>query len=169
MIVYMVNYRETISPKMHLTRILGIPTYDALHQMELDLKINALYFHSNLRGYTHVFLGLLMMNTKYSKLSNFLYIRPVHPCILLIPNNATHIALYELKQVYDKNIQVFHEIQGVEQALIQQVVTDVDKQFIIAMNNRNMDQFTGKVYQIFVYLLTTYRKFSLIWLNGFEK
>ena len=32
-----VNYRETLLPKPDITRILGIPTYNALHQMQLKI------------------------------------------------------------------------------------------------------------------------------------
>ena len=77
-----------------------------------------------------------MTNTKYAKMPNIPYVCPEYPDILLIPNNATHIASYELKQVYYKNIRVFHKLCGVEQALIQQVVTTVDEQYIISMKNR---------------------------------
>ena len=33
-----VNYRKTFLPKLDITRTLGIPTYNALHQMQLDIK-----------------------------------------------------------------------------------------------------------------------------------
>ena len=69
-----------------------------------------------------------MKNTKYPQLSNIPYVRPAHPHILIIPNNATHVASYELKWIYDKNLWVFHEVRGVEQALIQQAVTSIDEQ-----------------------------------------
>ena len=121
------NYQKTIFPKRDLTRILGIPTYDALHQMQLELNINALYVHSNLGGVTHRHIGLLMTNTKYATLSTVAYTRPVHPSILQTPSNATDVASYKLKRVYDKNLGVFHEVRGVEKLLIQKLVTAVDK------------------------------------------
>ena len=49
MIISTVNYREAFFLKLDLTRILGIHTYDALHQMQLELKTNAISIHSNLR------------------------------------------------------------------------------------------------------------------------
>ena len=81
-------------------------------------KTTALYVHSNLWGSTHRHLGLLMMNTKYATLSNFPYIRPVHPGILRIPNSVTCVALHEHKQVYKKNLWVFQKVHGVKQDLI---------------------------------------------------
>ena len=43
-----VNYRKTFFPKLDLTRILGIPTYDALHQIKLDLKPKLFMFTQTL-------------------------------------------------------------------------------------------------------------------------
>ena len=68
MIISMVNYCETFFLKPDTTRIFGIPTYDAFHQIQLELKTNALSVHSNLGVSTHVHLVLLMKNTKYAPL-----------------------------------------------------------------------------------------------------
>ena len=68
-----------------------------------------------------------MTNMNYATLSPVTYVRPMHTGILQITSNATHVALYELKRVYNKNLWVFQKVRGVEQALIQQVVTAVDE------------------------------------------
>ena len=65
------------------------------------------------------------MEINYTTLSNIPYVHPVHLGILKIPNNDTHVASYELKRVYNKNIGVLHKVRGVEQALIQHIVTAV--------------------------------------------
>jgi hypothetical protein len=164
-----VNYRETFFPKPDLTRIIGIPTYEALHQMQLELKTNALSVHSNLGGAQHGHLGLLMTNAQYALVSDTPYERPEHPGVLHIPHNATRVASDALKRTYDENLRVFHEVRGVEQALIQQIVTAVEEQYIIAMKNRDTGQFTGDIRQIFTYLQNTYGKISPSQLSQFEK
>jgi uncharacterized phage-associated protein len=164
-----VNYRETFFPKPDLTRIIGIPTYDTLHQMQLELKSNALSVHSNLGGGAHGHLGLLMTNAQYALISDAPYERPEHPGVLHIPHAATRVASDALKRTYDENLRVFHEVRGVEQALIQQIVTAVDEQYITAVKNRETGQFTGDIRQIFTYLLNTYGKISPSQLSEFEK
>ena len=72
--------------------------------MQLKLKTNALSVNSNTIGATHGHLRLLITNTKYATLSNFLYEHPVQPDILQIPNSATCDAPYKLKRVYDKDL-----------------------------------------------------------------
>ena len=69
-----------------------------------------------------------MTNTKYATLSPVAYVRPVHPGILKITRHAKCVALYKFKRVYDKNPWVLHQVRGIKQALIQQVVTAVDEQ-----------------------------------------
>ena len=102
-----INYCETFYTELDLTRIIVIPTYYYFHRMQLELKTNALSVHSNLVGATHRYLILLMMDYKYSTLYNVPYVRPVQPGILLIPQNFTLIVSYELKRVYDENLQFF--------------------------------------------------------------
>ena len=157
-----VKYCNTFFPKQDLTRILGIPTYNDLHQIKLELKTNALSIHSNFGGATHGNLGLLMMNTKYAILSKIPHLRPVHPGIIIIPRKFTRVASYEIKQVYDDNLRVFHEVCGVKHDPIQQVITTVDEQYIISTKIRITDQFTGNIHQLFVYLLATQGKLSRI-------
>ena len=79
-----VNYQETFFLKPDLTIILSIPTYNDLHQMQLELKSKTLSVQSNLFEGTHGHIGLLITNMKYTTLSPVAYVRPVHPGILKI-------------------------------------------------------------------------------------
>ena len=112
-------------------------------------------------GATNGYLRLLMVITKQYKLSNILYICPMHPCIVLKPNNATLVASYKFKRVYNENFQFLHKVHEVEQDLIQKVVTAVNEYYIKEMKNHT----TGK----FTYLLSTYKVYSLIQLNNIKK
>jgi hypothetical protein len=55
-----INYRETFFPMKDLTRIIGIPTYETLHVMHLELKTNSTSVHSNLGGGQFGHLGLVI-------------------------------------------------------------------------------------------------------------
>ena len=145
MIISMVTYRETFFPISDLTRILVIITYNALHQIQLELQTNSIYVHSNLGGATHGYLQLLTTNTKYATLSNIPYVCPAHSGIILISNNATQISAYKI----DENLRVFHKVRRVEHALIQQDVIAANKQYTISTNKRNAGKFTGNIRHIF--------------------
>ena len=136
--------------------------------MKIDIKTNSISVQSNLRGATHGNLGLFMTDVKYATLSNVLYVRTMSPGILIMPNNYTQFASYKLKQVYDENLQEFHEVRRFEQALLQHIITTVGEHYITSMKNRATAQFTVIIPQIFSYLLTTYGNFSPIQLNNFK-
>ena len=93
----------------------------------------------------------------------------MHPGILQIPNNATRVASYELKRVYKDNLRVLQRVIGVEQALIQQVVTAVYEQYIISMKNFTTGKFTGNTRQIVAYLFSMYGKISPSHFDDFKK
>lgn len=63
----------------------------------------------------------------------------------------------------------FYEVRNVEQALIQQIVTSIDDQYLIAMKrNHTTGQFNGNVLQILQYLQLNYSKISPSQLADFE-
>ena len=168
-VINSVNYRETCFPKPDLTRTPGRPTYESLHNMQLELKANAISVHSNLGGGNHGHLGLLMTDPQYALVSNTAYVRPVHPGVLVLPNGATRVQSDAFQRTHDETLRVFHEVRGVEQALVQQIVTAVDETYVIAMKNRETGQFVGNVLQIFQYLQNTYGTISSSQLSKFEK
>ena len=65
-------------------------------------------------------------------------------------------------------LRVFHEVRGVEQALIQLLVTAIDNKYLIAFKNRTTGQFNGTLMQIIQYLRSTYRKISPAQLITYE-
>ena len=92
----------------------------------------------------------------------------MHPVSIIIPNNATHVILYKLKQVYDENLGVFHKACRVGQALIKQVGMSVNKQYIISMKNYTMGQLTVSIRPI-LHTSSQHMKKSLSQMNNFEK
>jgi hypothetical protein len=155
-----VNYREVFFEHPDLSRIIGIPTYETLHTLNQELKSNAISVHSNLGGGQHGHLGLVVSPNAYALLSNIPYDRPGHPAPLDIPQNATHHLQKLLERTHQDELRLFHEVRGVERALMQQIVSAVEPSYLAAMRNRTTGQFTGTVYQLLQYLLTVYGKIS---------
>jgi hypothetical protein len=164
-----INYRETFFPVKDLTRIIGIPTYETLHTMHIELKTNSTSVHSNLGGGQFGHLGLVISPARYAMESNAPYVRPAHPGTLVIAAADTRHAQDAHERTYKEQLRTFHETRNVEIALIQQIVSAVDGQYISPMKNRNTGQFTGTIYQILVYLQNTYGKISPGQLSAFEK
>ena len=99
-----VNYRKTIFKHPDLTKIIGVQTKDTLHLLHNEIKSNAIEFHSNLGGFQHVYLGLVVRTTSYALISNTPFVRPIYPGTLIILVVSICHAQDELKHQYDENV-----------------------------------------------------------------
>ena len=61
-----------------------------------------------------------------------------------------------LREQYKESIRLFKEVEGVEKALIQQIVQAVRPDYLNALRNRTTTAITGPVYNIIDHLSTTY-------------
>ena len=123
-----INYRETYFPKPDLSPIIGRPKFESLYRLIIDLQANVQSVHSNLGGGTHGHLRLIVTPTQYAILSTTPYDRPTHPGTLTIPVGTTRLAAEELERNHIESLRLFHEVRGIEQALIQQMVTAIDNE-----------------------------------------
>ena len=73
-----------------------------------------------------------------------------------------------MERNHTEALRVFHEVRGVEQALIQQLVTAIDNKYLIAFKNRATGQFNGNLMQIIQHLRITYGKISPAQLISYE-
>ena len=163
-----INYREMF-PKTDLTPILDIPTFETVHQLIQEVKANAASVHSNLGGGAHGHLGLVLSPRKYALLSDAPYERPTHPGVLDIPNGATRHATDHLTRTHKEQLRVFHEVRGVEQALLSQITSAINDMYIMSFKNRITGQYTGNVLDILNFLQDRYGKISHSQLIAFEQ
>ena len=162
-----INYREAF-PIPDLTRIIGIPTFETLHQMANELKQNASSVYSNLGGGAHGHLGLILSPQMYALISNVPYVRPGHPGTLIIPPNATRQASALQERTWKEELRVFHEVRGVEQALIAQIVNAVEESYLLSVRNRTTGQYTGNVGEILRHLQGRYGRITPGQLQEFD-
>ena len=120
-----INYRGKIFKQTNLSKIMGVPTYETLHHLHNEINYNAMAVHSNLEGGQQICLGKVIILTAYALLTNINFFRQAYKGKVITPIAATRHAQEELKLQYDKNLRVFHEKQGVERALIKQLVLAV--------------------------------------------
>ena len=78
-------------------------------------------------GGNHGHLGLILSPADYGLLSNVPFDCPAHPGTLVIPPGTAQHHATTMKDAHDKQIRVFREVNGVEQALLQQIIEAVNK------------------------------------------
>jgi hypothetical protein len=124
-----INYRDTYFEFPELTKLQGEPNSESLHKLRNELKANAQAVYSNLSDGAHGHLALVLSDAQYALLTAQPFVRPIFPGPLAIPAGTTAAMAAVLKDAHQEAIRIFREVQGVEKALIQQIVQAVEAPF----------------------------------------
>ena len=154
-----INYRKSLDIPV-LTKMQGEPTADSLILLRRELKANASSVYSNIGGGTHGHLFLVISPTQFNLLSNAAFIKPLHPGPLTIPKDTTAAMVVVVKDQYNEQILLFREVNGVEKALISQIVSAINAAFLTLLRNRATNAIPGTVHPVLDYLNDTYGKFT---------
>ena len=119
------DYRSTFFPFKNLTRIVGEPTLVSLLTLRDQIKANAASVYTTLGGGIHGHLGLVVTPTVYATIqSTVLYVRPVLPQLNITPTD-TRYQLEEKRHQYQKDMELFREVNAVESTIIQQILSAI--------------------------------------------
>ena len=106
------NVRELYFEHKDLTRIIGEPVFDGLHQMLLEVKANLSSVPSTLCGGAYRYAGAILSIPTYATLASMTpFIISTYPGILTVPAGATQYAIDLLKTQHDKALITFSEYQ----------------------------------------------------------
>jgi hypothetical protein len=155
-----VNYRETYFEFPELTKLQGEPNAESLHTLRNELKANAQAVYSNLSDGAHGHLALVLSDAQYALITAQPFVRPVFPGPLTIPAGTTAPMAVVLKEAHQESIRIFREVQGVEKALIQQIVQAVQAPYLASLRDRTSNSLRGTVYEILAHLQGVYGRVS---------
>ena len=74
-----------------------------------------------------------------------------------------------LKEAYHEELRLFREVQGVEKALIQQIVKTIEAPYLAAMHDRASNSLRGPICDILLHLQTLYGQVSQQMLDDREQ
>jgi hypothetical protein len=155
-----INYRETYFEFPELTKLQGEPNSESLFKLRNELKANAQSVYSNLSDGAHGHLALVLSDPQYALITAQPFIRPVHPGQLIIPAGTTGPMSTVMKEAHQESIRLFREVEGVEKALVQQIVQAVAAPYLSSIRDRATNSLRGTVYQILDFLQTNYGRVS---------
>jgi methyl-accepting chemotaxis protein len=156
-----INYRETYFEFPELTKLHGEPTSESLFKLRNELKANAQAVYSNLSDGNHGHLALVLSDAQYAILTPQAFVRPLFPgSLLTIPVGTTAPMATVMKEAHQEAIRIFREVQGVEKALIQQIVQAVEPNYLSAIRDRASNSLRGTVYEILSHLQDSYGRVS---------
>lgn len=143
-----INYRDTFFEFLDLTKIHGEPDSESLYKIRNEFRANAKSVYSNLSDGAHGHLALLMTAPQCVLVTNTVFTRPIHPGQLVIPVGTTGPQAQVLRDQYKERLRLFREVEGVEKALIQQIIKSVEAPYLAAIRDRVSNSLTGTVQQI---------------------
>ena len=155
-----INYRDTFFEFPELTKLQGEPTCESLFLLRNELKANAQAVHSNLSDGAHGHLALVLSDAQYALITPLAFIRPAHPGTLAIPDGTTAAMAAVLKEAHREQLRLFREVQGVEKALIQQIVQAVGAPYLTSIRDRATNSLRGTVYEVYNHLQMVYGRVS---------
>jgi methyl-accepting chemotaxis protein len=155
-----INYRDTYFEFPELTKLQGEPTSESLYLLRNELKANAQSVYSNLSDGVHGHLALVLSAAQYALITPTAFVRRVHPGVLAIPVGTTAPMATVLKEAHHEQLRLFREVQGVEKALIQQLVQAIGATYLSSIRDRATNSLQGTVYEIIDHLQTVYGRVS---------
>ena len=107
-----------------LTKIHGIPTYEALRKIKNEIKYNTASVPCDLGGGNHGHLGVVLTQVEYSSITITPYVRSVHSGIVNIavgtPNYEATRLCYNIKEA----IRLNREDNNVKKVLLKTIKQD---------------------------------------------
>jgi hypothetical protein len=144
-----INDRKTYFEYPELAKVHGEPTSKSLIKLRNELKANVQSVYSNLSDGAHGrHLALVLNAAQYGLITNQPFIRPAHPgSTLVVPANTTGRMATVLKEDHHEQLRLFHEVQGIKKALVQQIVQAIETPCLAAICDRNSNSLMGTVIQ----------------------
>ena len=151
-----INYKDNLFDRSNLTPIRGEPTFETLHKLRNEIKANAKSVYSNLGGGAHGYLRLVLTDAQCALISPNPFVYPTHPGPLIIPDSTTTHVNSNMWIAYTKEVRLFREVTGTEQALVQQIFGMVEEAYLADNCNRTTDLINDTVAGVLTLLQENY-------------
>ena len=157
------SVRELYFKHKDMSRIVGEPKFDSLHQMLLEVKENLSSVPSTLGGGAHGYVGVILSVPTYAILVPMTPFRTLaHPSTLTVPPGVTQYDITLIKTQHDENMRTFYEYQLVQRATIQQVWEEINSKYVTRPYNRITGQVPTDIRPVMISLFQIYEKYQQI-------
>ena len=153
-----VDYVNSHFEFTELTPIRGEPSYETLDLILKQLKANASKVHSNLGGGAHGHLGLVVSPTTYAIIAPATpFTRPPFPgSQATIPPGTTQNNARIIREQFQENLRVYHEVNNVDKTLKQQLIKAINPMYLEAVRDRTSNTIDVPVYVVMQHLFDNY-------------
>ena len=141
--------------------ITGVPTYESIAELNLQLNANAASVQSNLGDGLLGLLYLTITPAEYNTLSMNIFVPPANPgAAPRIPAGATEVQTAEIIRQHKANLQLFKEYLSTDKALKQQIIGAVPAMYLRTMRNRITGFANVTTNELLSHLYATYGRLS---------
>lgn len=123
-------------PHPTIVPIIGVPTYESIDNLNLQLNANAASVQSNLGDGQLGLLYLTVTPAEYNMLSNVAFVPPTNPVIPVIAANATPARISTITRVHATRLADFREYLSTDKALKQQVIGAINNMYLRTLRHR---------------------------------
>jgi ribosomal protein S17E len=154
-------------PHPIIAPITGVPNYESINALNLQLNANAASVQSNLGDGLLGLLYLTITSAEYNALSATEFIPPKNPgATPTIPYAATDSQLATLLQEHKAATNLFKEYIATDKELKQQVIAAVDTMYLKTLRNRITGFATATTLEVLAHLYTAYGRLTPADLQG---
>ena len=147
------DYSNTHFVHSPLDCIRGKPKYESLKIVKDQLKTNAQTVGNET---TFGYLGLVLTQNEFARISNVPFTKPINPGTLNIPPfTAAHEYLI-INSTHEDKIRKYKECQTVEKALLKQLVQSFDPEYMKPFRNALTNAINTPLPDILAHLFRTY-------------
>ena len=148
-------------PTPVLTKIVGMPDYDSVKEMNDELTGNAFTIQTNLGCGTVGYSRLTLTPAVFANISITAFIAPPNPGVqALIPVNSTAIQITAINRAFDTAQSVYQAYVTVGNALKKQLLAAVEDIYICSLKQPYVAYGNVTVLQLLTHLYTTYARIS---------
>ena len=151
-----ISYREILFYQANINPIGGELALETPHNLQNDIKANVKYVYYNVVGGAHVHLGLVLNNAQYAFILNTPFLYPTQPFPFIVPDGTTVHMNLKICIAHTKAVCIFREVTGVEQDLVQKIVSTVEEAYPADIHNWNTDSINDTVDYVLTYLQDNY-------------
>ena len=155
------NYRDLYFEHKSLTRISSKPTFATLHQLLLELKVNAVSVPITLGRGAYGFIGIILSGSMHATLVPMTpFIILTHPGDLRVPMGSTQSQVVLAKTIHDEATQTFQSYQLIQRALVQQVLETIEIKYLSSIRNCITGQIPAEIRTLILHLFRVYGKIT---------
>eukprot|EP00957_Ditylum_brightwellii_P202346 15329759-Ditylum_brightwellii.AAC.1 len=140
----------------------GIPTWESIWEIHLNLNANATLVMRDLGGGAHGHLGLTIRGAEYQTLTSHVFVRLANPNVTPPPGNPYELPVQRADciRLWEDASRAYKLCTAVDTALRNQLTGAINKSYILSLKNQYTGYVQSTTMDILQHLYVTYGRIT---------